>query len=113
MTEVMSHFAAKGLLDLVLLMVDGLVATAIFLLMLFSRPQVEGLLALYARVARYCFAAIYGMLALRVWAGWYWTPVEPAELAVNFAVLWLALVVRGDLSVFLAAVRVVRDRRAS
>ncbi|SFB68348.1 hypothetical protein SAMN05216321_10198 [Cupriavidus sp. OV038] len=111
-TEVMSHFAAHGLLDLVLLVLNGLVATAIFLILLFSRPEAEGPLAFYGRVARYAFAAIYSILAARVWTGSYLTPVEYTEVAVNCVVLWLALVVRGDLSVFLAAVRVVRDRRA-
>ncbi|MBB2918348.1 phage holin family protein [Cupriavidus alkaliphilus] len=111
MNELMLYLNAKGAADFGLLVANGVISTAIFSILLFVRRKAEAPMAAHARLARYAFVAVYGVLAARTWCGVYYTPVEPTEVAVNLIVLWLVWVTRGDLSVILDAVRIVLDRR--
>lgn len=112
MDKLMLYLNAKGVADMWLLLANGVISTAIFTILLFVRPMSEAPMQLHARLARYAFVAVYGVLAARIWCGLYYTPVEPTEVAVNLIVLWLVWITRGDLSVILDAVRIVLDRRA-
>lgn len=110
MTEVLGYFHAHSALDLTLLVLNGTLATAIGAILVLARRPDSGPLAWHARLARYVLVVVYATIALRVWGGWYWTPVEPTEVVVNAVVLWLAMVSRGDVSLFLAALRIARER---
>lgn len=112
MNEMTLYFGARGVVDLLLLLSNGLLATVIALILVFAQPKGGGSLDLHARLSRYAFVAVYGVLAARVWCGLYYTPVEPTEVAVNVIVMWLVWITRGDISAILDAVRVVLDRRA-
>lgn len=109
----MHYFNAKGSLDLILLLLNGGLASAIFAVLLFARMHEQGTSVWTTRFARFVLVAAYGVLALRVWAGWYFTPVEPTHVAVNAIVLWVVWAVRGDVSVILAAFDRIRSDRTS
>lgn len=112
MNELMLYLNAKGEMDFWLLVANGVISMAIFLILLFVCPTSDQPMQLHARLARYALVAVYGVLAARVWCGLYYTPVEPTEVAVNLIVLWLVWITRGDLSVILDAVRIVLNSRA-
>lgn len=73
-----------------------------------AQPPAGEAIAIRCRLARYTLAAIYGVIAARVFCGWYFTPVEPAELAVNAFLLWQLWLVRGDMSLLLRAIRALQ-----
>ncbi|WP_066733514.1 phage holin family protein [Cupriavidus sp. D384] len=110
MTEVFGYFHAHGALDLALLVLNGTLATMIGLILVLARSPDCGPLAWHARLARYVLVVVYATIALRVWGGWYWTPVEPTEVVANAVLLWLVMASRGDVSLFLAALRIARER---
>ncbi|MDM0011994.1 phage holin family protein [Variovorax sp. J22P168] len=110
MTELLVYFGARGPLDLVLLLANGLIAGGIFLLLVLAHPDADDAFAAQGRIARYVLAAVYGVVALRVLGGWYYTPVEPTEVAVNALVLWQVWLVRGDISVLIRAIRALQAR---
>jgi len=65
----------------------------------------------YERAIRFVLTAAYAVLALRVWMGWYYTPVEPTHVAVNFLVLALMLLAHGDIAVIIRSLLQVRAQR--
>ncbi|QCP50143.1 hypothetical protein FAZ95_13730 [Trinickia violacea] len=107
------YFHAHGALDFALLMSNGLIATVIVGILMFTRMTGDSLIVRRAALVRYAFVVGYGVLAIRVWFGYYHTPVEPTEVAVNAVVLWLIRLVRGDFVIAMHAVRLIRARRAS
>ncbi|MFM0067268.1 hypothetical protein [Paraburkholderia aspalathi] len=114
MSALMTYFDARDVLDLALLVVNGLLASAIFLVLLFSRSapaQSPQAARWYERLARFVLVAAYGVLAVRVWAGWYFTPVEPTHVAVNAIVLGFVIAAHGDTSVIVMALRIARGTR--
>ncbi|MBB5411923.1 hypothetical protein HDG34_005889 [Paraburkholderia sp. HC6.4b] len=66
---------------------------------------------LLPRLLRYAIAATYATIAVRVWAGWYWTPVEPSELLVNVLVMYAVYCTGGNVEIFLQAARLVKSRK--
>lgn len=110
MNELLMYFEAQGAFDLALLLVNGLIGAVIFLLLVLADPDAEDACATHGRIARYVLAAVYGVIAMRVLGGWYYTPVEPAEAAVNGLVLWQVWLVRGDMSVLIRAIRYLQAR---
>lgn len=112
--KLVAHFHAAGVLDFWMLMATGMMATAIFLLVVFGPPAGKQTPAFSHRLARYVLASSFGVLALRVWAGWFETPVEPANVVILGLALWVIWRCRGDVSVLLTAVRHARgDARES
>lgn len=114
MDELMVYFSAYGPWDLVLLWINGGLASAIALtLLLASHATAEQRNALtwYERAVRFVLTAAYAVLAVRVWMGWYYTPVEPTHVAVNALVLSLVVLARGDVAVIVRALRQVRTTR--
>jgi hypothetical protein len=45
--------------------------------------------------------------------GWYYTPVEPAEVVVNAFVLWQVWLVQGDMSLLVRAIRALQVHRSN
>lgn len=104
----MAYFDTHSVWDLLLLWANGGLASAIFLILLFafsaSVPR-RSPLNWYERAIRFWLVAVYGVLAMRVWAGWYATPVEPTHVAVNALVLGFMVVARGDVGVIAEGLR--------
>ncbi|CBW74719.1 hypothetical protein IHE31_08615 [Mycetohabitans rhizoxinica] len=108
------YFNAYSVCDLLLLLMNGVLASAIFLILLFafSAPVPRrSPLNWYERAIRFWLVAVYGILAVRVCAGWYSTPVEPTHVAVNALVLGFAIMARGDVGVITEALRQTRKAR--
>lgn len=110
MNEVIGHFGAKGVVDLVLLLLNGTIAAAIFMRVLFARPAIDPSPPWHIGPARFCLAAAYVVMAYRIFAGSYNTPVEPTEVLANAGVLWIAWLVRGDMSLLVRTVRALQAR---
>ncbi|QRR07643.1 hypothetical protein FPJ27_37290 (plasmid) [Burkholderia sp. MS455] len=116
MDELMMYFHAHGVWDLLLLWINGALASGIFAILLFAyRGAASPHIALtwYERGARFLLVAAYGVLAVRVWLGWYYTPVEPTHVAVNALVLALVVMAHGDVAVIIRALRQMRATRES
>ncbi|HCF3047463.1 hypothetical protein ACM714_27565 [Pseudomonas aeruginosa] len=110
----MVYFDAHGLWDLVLLWINGGLASAIALTLLLSShttAQRRNALTWYERAVRFVLTAAYAVLAVRVWLGWYYTPVEPTHVAVNALVLALVVLAHGDVAVIVRALRQMRTTR--
>jgi hypothetical protein len=113
MTELLSFFNATGPLDLVLLLFNGALSAAICLLLVFAHPQQDAVFAMHGRLARYLLAILYGVMAVRCLMGWYYTPVEPAEVVVNAFVLWQVWLVQGDMSLLVRAIHALQVHRSN
>ncbi|WP_124633857.1 hypothetical protein [Burkholderia cenocepacia] len=114
METMMHYFHARDELDLGLLIVNGLLSSAIFGVLLFGRSDAASRanpLRWHERGLRFVLVSAYGILAVRVWAGWYYTPVEPTHVAVNAMMLACVVIVRGDVSVIANALREARAAR--
>ncbi|MBU3895407.1 hypothetical protein KH388_22200 [Serratia rubidaea] len=113
MQAMMTYFNAHGPGDLVLLWINGALATGIAGVLLFSGIAAGqyNMLRWYERIVRFVLTAAYAVLAVRVWLGWYYTPVEPTHVAVNALVLALVLLAHGDVAVIVRALRQVRATR--
>lgn len=113
MAELITYFHARGIFDWLLLVTNGLLATSIFAVLLFARERTYRMhrLTWLERLIRFALVAAYGVLAARVWMGWYYTPVEPTHVAVNGMVLAYVLLAHGDISVMLGALRLVSETR--
>lgn len=110
------YFDAHSLLDLVLLVINGALATGTAVTLLFSSQTTVGnhsALRWYERGIRFILTAAYAVLALRVWMGWYYTPVEPTHVAVNALVFALVLLAHGDVAVIIRSLQQVRVMRKS
>ena len=110
MNDVMLYFGAYGAFDLALLLANGLVSAVIFGLLVLAHPDDCEAFAAHGRLVRYVLAVVYGVIAMRVLGGWYYTPVEPSEVAINALVLWQVWLVRGDMSVLIRAIRTLQAR---
>lgn len=113
MSFLLAYTGAKGVADFWMLVVNGLLASAIFVRVLFAHLAGHVISDWRERLARFALVAAYGVLALRVWAGWYNTPVEPTHIAVNAIVLWLVWLARGDVSVIVTALRTLREKTSA
>ncbi len=113
MAATIAYFHSRGILDWILLMVNGLLATSIFGVLLFARERTYRMrrLTWLERLIRFALVAAYGILSVRVWMGWYYTPVEPTHVAVNGMVLAYVLLAHGDISVMLGALRIAAETR--
>ncbi len=114
MNAMMGYFDAHGWFDLTLLWINGLLATGVAAVLLLSSqagPGRHSVLTWYERVVRFVLTAAYTVLAVRVWLGWYYTPVEPTHVAVNALVLALVLMAHGDVAVIIRALRHIRTQR--
>lgn len=111
MSTMLEYFNAHNQWDLVMLWLNGLLASGVALVLLLSSQSRHNDLTWYERVARFVLTSAYTVLAVRVWMGWYYTPVEPTHVAVNALVLILVVMVRGDVAVVVRAVRQVRAKR--
>jgi hypothetical protein len=110
MNNLMMYLGAKGEFDLWMLLLNGLIAATTSLILVFANPA-ETMLPW--RVARTVLAGAYGLIAARILAGEYWTPVEPTELLGNAVVLCLVWTARGDVRLIVGAVRSLRTSRSS
>ena len=110
---IMHYFHARDFWDWLFLMLDGILASAIFALLLFAHGSMyrSWHLRWHERIVRFVLASAYGILALRVWFGWYYTPVEPTHVIVNAIVLSFVGLAHGDVSVMMAALRQVNMKR--
>ncbi|WP_434110417.1 hypothetical protein [Paraburkholderia caffeinilytica] len=113
MASLVHTFGAKGVADFWLLMLNGLLATTIFAVLLLAHPRGHVVATFRARLARFALVCAYGVLALRVWAGWYNTPVEPTHVVVNLIVLWIVWTARGDVSEIVASLKNLRTDHSS
>lgn len=114
MDRLIDYFNAYSVWDLLLLWLNGVLATTIFLILLFTNSAATPLgrpLTLYERAVRFVLTAAYGVLTVRVWAGWYFTPVEPTHVAVNMLVLVFVATARGDVAAIVRALQQIRAAR--
>lgn len=113
MTAAIHYFHARSIFDLILLLFNGVLATAIFAVLLFARGRRYRMqrLTWLERFVRFALVAAYGVLAFRVWLGWYYTPVEPTHVAVNCMVLAYVWLAHGDISVMISALRLASEAR--
>lgn len=111
MNELVALVGAQGLVDLGVLLVNGLVAAVICVVLVFAHPEADQTFALHGRLARYVLAAVYGIIAVRSSLGCYHGPVEPVEVAVNVIVLWQVWLVGGDMSLLVRAIHSLQSRR--
>lgn len=102
---------ARNTLDFVLLIATGLIATRIVWRLIFSDLQPDELVTLASRIIRVVLTMTYATISIRVWVGWYWTPVEPSEVVANLLVLLLVEATGGDTTLMLDALRELRRRK--
>jgi hypothetical protein len=110
----MTYFDTRSVWGLLLLCVDGVLASMIFLILLFAfstsvtrRSSLNG----YERGIRFGLTAVYGILAMRIWAGWFCVPIEPMHVVINALVLGFMVCARGDVGVLTEALRQARKAR--
>jgi hypothetical protein len=97
------YFTTHDWLDLSLVLADGVIATLIVLRLLFPAIAAGTPVSWPARALRLGIALVYTTIAVRVWGGWYWLPVDPSELLPHALTLALVLTTRGDMRSLLRA----------
>lgn len=109
MNLLIDYFHAQDDLELCFLVLDGLVATAIFTMLLFSKMHLRSILPKRVRAIRFLLISSYGVLALWIWSGEYFTSVEPAHLITSSVVFYLVWIARGDISIIFDAMKIIKD----
>jgi hypothetical protein len=103
------HYVAYGWPNVLFAVADGLIATGIVLRLLLADIPPGARVIWPVRALRYGLATVYTIIAVRIWSGWYWLPVDPTELLPDLLMLALVLVARGDMR---ALWRAITDMRA-
>lgn len=109
MHDLMYYLGAKSVPDLWMLLANGIASVWIALRLVFADISKGAKLSRSSQMARGAFVVVYGVLAFRIWHGWYYTPVDPSELGVNLLMAAVAWSCRGDLRVFGDALKRARD----
>ncbi|VVD29142.1 hypothetical protein [Paraburkholderia dioscoreae] len=95
--DLMRYLHAHGPVDFALLLLTGAVSTRIAWRLMFADIPKGESVSRGGQILRWALFVTYATIALRVWFGWYWTPVEPSELTPDLFILAVVEIYRGDL----------------
>ncbi|MFL9998789.1 hypothetical protein PQR34_46325 [Paraburkholderia sediminicola] len=93
----MRYLHARDGLDFILLVLNGLASTRIAWRLVFADIPKGEISARGSAVTRFLIAGFFGTVATRIWCGWYFTPLDPAEVGVNVMFFVFVEICRGDL----------------